>query len=110
MTGLSDAQLRAVRAADLTTSSGRGCFASPSANTAPGMLGSYAVTGSALRFTPQFALDPGRPYSVRFDPAQLPGAGDAAASPLIATISVPAKHRAASTIVARVYPSGEDSA
>ena len=34
-------------------------------DTAPGMLGTYAVTGSALRFTPQFALDSGRPYLVQ---------------------------------------------
>ena len=40
------------------------------------MLGDYSVAGGALRFTPPFPLDPGRPYQVRFDPARLPGAGD----------------------------------
>ena len=66
------------------------------------------MTGDALRFTPQFALDPGREYVARFDPSHLPGTGTGTAiRPLVATVSVPAKHVVPSTTVARVYPSGD---
>ena len=73
------------------------------------MLGTYTVTDNAIRFTPQFALDAGRPYVVRFDPSHLPGTGTGRPAPsvLVATVTVPAKHVASSTTVARVYPSGD---
>ena len=75
------------------------------------MLGTYTVTDNAIRFTPQFALDAGRPYAVRFDPSHLPGTGTGTGtgtgSVLVATVTVPAKHVASSTTVARVYPSGD---
>src|SRR4029450_10632583 len=107
--GLSIAQLRAVRSAALTDAQWSALFRVAISDSAPGMLGTYAVTDNALRFTPQFALDPGRPYVVRFDPEHLPGTGTAigTAPALVATVSVPAKHVAPSTTVARVYPSGD---
>ena len=107
VTGLSGAQLRAVRAASLTDAQWSSLFRVAVSDDSPGMLGTYAVTGDALRFTPQFALDPGRRYIARFDPAHLPGAGAGAALPIVATVSVPAKHVVPSTTVARVYPSGD---
>ena len=105
--GLSDAQLRAVRAAALTDEQWARLFRVAVSDTAPGMLGTYSVTDSELRFTPQFELDPGRPYVVRFDPSQLPGADAGAGAPIVATVTVPATHVVPSTTVARVYPSGD---
>lgn len=107
VTGLSSAELRAVRSAAMTDAQWSRLFRVAVGDTAPGILGTYAVTGSALRFTPQFALDPGRPYVVRFDPLLLPGADAGAAPPIVATVTVPAKHVVPSTTVARVYPSGD---
>ena len=75
--------------------------------TSPGMLGTYAIADNALRFTPQFPLDAGRLYVVRFDPGTSARSQRAAAPPIVATVSVPAKHVAPSTTVARVYPSGD---
>ena len=38
----------------------------------PAVIGRYTVVNGSLRFTPQFPLDPGRTYTVRFDPSKLP--------------------------------------
>jgi hypothetical protein len=70
----------------------------------PAMLGTYAVAGDAARFTPAFPFDAGRQYHVRFDPASVPGGSGAA---LVATVGRPAEHTVPSTVVARVYPSGD---
>ena len=70
----------------------------------PAMLGSYTVADGAARFTPAFAFDPGRQYHVRFDPAGVPGGSGAA---LVATVGRPAEHTTPSTVVARIYPSGD---
>lgn len=107
VTGLSHSQLRAVRSAALNDAQWTRLFRVAVSESGPGMLGTYAVAGDALRFTPQFTLDPGRAYVVRFDPAQLPGAEVAAGPSVSATVSVPAKHVEPSTTVARVYPSGD---
>lgn len=110
VTGLSSTQLRAVRAAALTDEQWARLFRVSVSDSAPGILGTYAVTGDTLRFTPQFALDPGREYIVRFDPAHLPGtagSGTSAAAPIVATVGTPAKHVVPSTTVARVFPSGD---
>lgn len=62
----------------------------------PAMLGEYEIAGSEIRFTPMFPLDPGRPYHVRFAPANL-----------TATLALPASTRQPSTVVSYVYPSGD---
>jgi hypothetical protein len=107
VTGLSTAQLRGVRAAALTADQWVRLFRVGISESAPGMLGTYDVTDSALRFTPAFPLDAGRPYSVRFDPSHLPGTTTAAAPAVVATVTVPATHVVPSTTVARIYPSGD---
>jgi hypothetical protein len=107
VTGLSSAQLRALRANKLTDEQWARLFKVSVSNAATGMLGTYVVTGAAVRFTPQFAFDPGRQYTVRFDPAQLPGAASSAPAPIVAEIGVPARHVIPSTTVARVLPSGD---
>ena len=66
---------------------------------APAMLGTHSLSGDALRFTPLYPFDPGRPYHVRFERAGSP--------PLTATVSLPAQHTTPSTVVARVFPSGD---
>ena len=107
VTGLSNRQLRAIRAAELTSEQWARLFRVAVSESAPGMLGAYSVAGGALRFTPQFNFDPGRSYSVSFDPSQVPGSNAAAAAPIVATVSIPATHVTPSTAVARVYPSGD---
>ena len=108
--GLSNAQLRAVRSAALTEAQWPALFRVAVSDSAPGMLGTYTITDTALRFTPQFTLDAGRAYVVRFDPSHLPesGGGTRNLPVLVATVSVQAQHVAASTTVARVYPSGDE--
>jgi hypothetical protein len=107
VTGLSNIQLRAVQAGELTDAQWSQLFRVAVGDAAPGMLGRYEVIGSALRFTPQFALDPGRPYLVRFDPSHLPGADAGTVPPIVDTVTLPATHVSPSTTVARVYPSGD---
>lgn len=71
---------------------------------APPIVGDYRVVDRALRFTPAFPFDPGRPYSVRYDGA---AAGDSS-GPLAGTLSLPAAPSSApTTTVAAIYPSGE---
>lgn len=79
----------------------------------PAVLGTYAIHEGALRFTPQFPLDPGQRYDVVFDPSQIPpGARDALASSnlsrLVAIVEVPAREHAATTKVVDVYPSAPE--
>ena len=71
------------------------------------MLGDYAVVDGAIRFTPLFPFDAGRQYHVRLDLGQVPGA-DAEARVVEATVGRPASTAVSSTVVARVYPSGDD--
>ena len=73
---------------------------------APAMLGTYAVEDGAARFTPAFPLDQGREYRVTFDASALPG-GAAAGAPLAATVGRPASTAVPSTVVTRIYPTGE---
>jgi hypothetical protein len=73
---------------------------------AAAMAGEYAVTGNRLRFIPMFPLDPGRTYSVTYNPAAIPGSG-AAAAVLTSTVTVPAVVREPSTMVSQVFPSAE---
>jgi hypothetical protein len=74
---------------------------------APPMLGRYAVVGGTLRFTPIFPLDEGRQYQVRFDPARVPGEPDAGGAVVDAMVGLPASTAVPSTVVARVYPTGD---
>jgi hypothetical protein len=67
---------------------------------APPILGTYGVAGRSVRFTPLYPFDPGRQYRVVFTHDALP-------APLDATVGLPAPHTTPSTVVARVYPSGD---
>ena len=76
----------------------------------PAMLGSYAVTGSVLRFTPQFPFEPGQRYDVRFDASRLPAPANDEAEPsggrlLQTSFVVPKIESQAATRVVGVFPS-----
>jgi hypothetical protein len=62
------------------------------------MVGSYAVDGLRLRFTPMFPLDPGRSYDATF---MMPGG----ATSVSRRIALPARDATPATVVAQVYPS-----
>ncbi len=74
----------------------------------PPVLGSYAIgDDGALRFSPMFPFDPGRPYSARFDPTRLPGREAAAFDPIVAVVMLPKPDVESTTVVDRVFPSGD---
>lgn len=73
------------------------------------MVGTYRVTADGVRFLPRFPLDPGRPYDVAFDPAQLSTPSSAKtegwrAGPIRAVVSAPAAAPTAAARVVDVYP------
>ena len=74
----------------------------------PAVLGSYTIgDDGVLRFTPMFPFDPGRPYSVRFDPTRLPGRNAATRDPIVTLVALPKPDVEPSTTVTRVFPSGD---
>ena len=74
----------------------------------PPVLGSYAIgDDGTLRFNPMFPFDPGRPYSVRFDPARLPGRESAALDPFVAVVALPKPDVEPTTVVDRIFPTGD---
>jgi hypothetical protein len=74
---------------------------------APPMLGAHRLVDGALRFVPEFPLDAGRQYHVRFDPSRIEGLRRSDVAPLVATVGRPARQATPSTVVARIYPSGD---
>jgi len=73
----------------------------------PPMLGSHQVVDGTLRFVPQFQFDSGRRYQVRFDGAQVAGWDGGSPAVVEATVGRPAEATVPSTVVARIFPSGE---
>jgi len=74
----------------------------------PPVLGSYAIgRDGLLRFSPMFPFDPGRPYSVRLDPTQLPGREDAVLDAIVEVVELPRPDSDPTTVVERVFPSGD---
>ena len=74
----------------------------------PPVLGSYTVEDDGLlRFRPMFPFDPGRPYSVRFDPGRLPGRESTAVEPTVAVVALPKPDLEPTTIVDQIFPSGD---
>jgi hypothetical protein len=74
---------------------------------APAILGNYSVAGGSLIFAPLFPFDQGRAYHVRFDLSRVPGGGAPDPAPVVATVGRPASTAVPSTVVARVYPTGD---
>ena len=62
-----------------------------------------------VRFTPMFPFDRGRPYTVQFDPAALPGIadGDEPGGPVTTTVELPRPDVTPTTVVMRVLPTGD---
>ena len=74
----------------------------------PPVLGSHAIGDDGLlRFSPMFPFDPGRPYSVRFDPSRLPGQEASLLEPIVAVVSLPKPDVEPTTVVDRIFPSGD---
>jgi hypothetical protein len=106
VTGLGDGALEALEDADYSPEQWAGILRVSVDPDAPPVLGSYTVNDEALRFEPTFAFDPGRQYTVRFEPSRLPGENGAQA-PLIAAVGLPASTAAPSTSVVQIYPSSD---
>lgn len=77
-----------------------------SATDLPPMAGAYRVGATALRFEPQFPLEPGLTYRAVFRPDQLPG-GNSAAAPVTSVYQSPRRSVTPATLVSRVYPSAD---
>lgn len=78
---------------------------SPSVSDVPPVAGSYAVTDTALVFTPLFGFDAGRQYRAVFEPSAMPAGEDSRlGSPLVAVVGRPKVQLTPSTVVAQVYP------
>jgi hypothetical protein len=77
-----------------------------SASDLPPMAGAYRVEANALRFEPQFRLEPGLTYHAVFRPGQLPG-GNSAAAPVTSVYQSPRRSATPTTLVSRVYPSAD---
>ena len=74
----------------------------------PPVLGSYAISDDGvLRFSPMFPFDPGRSYEVRFDPTHLPGPESAAIDALVRVVALPKHDMEPTTVVDRIFPSGD---
>lgn len=93
--GLTAAELRAVEG-ERTPEEWSAILHVSVAQNQPQMMGSWSVVSGRLRFTPMFPLDPGRQYQVAFSRP--------AASPLVATVSLPAPDTTPVTTVSQVYP------
>ena len=74
----------------------------------PPVLGSYAIgDDGVLRFNPMFPFDPGHSYAVRFDPTHLPGPESAAIDAVVAVVALPKPDVEPTTVVDRIFPSGD---
>ena len=117
--GLAPSDLTAIRNAKLTRDEWQAVFRVSVGDQArdvlslPAVLGSYTVGTDAVRFTPRFGFDPGRPYRVSFDPDALP-AGVTASGPgrslralEVVVAALPADDAPSTTAVAGVYPTAQ---
>jgi hypothetical protein len=111
VTGLGGQDLSSLRDARLTADQWQALLNVTVRDTAldalsrPPVQGRYAVTSSAITFTPIYPFDPGRAYDVIFNRSQLPGAQ--ASAPVAAVVQLPAVAGSPSTTVTAVYPSAE---
>lgn len=116
--GLPVAQIDTLRNDDLTTQQWSDLLRvtvvpeDGTADTAlPAVLGSHAVDeDGAIRFTPMFPFDAGRSYAIRLDPSQLPGLNDTdddTLAPVETLVSLPKPEVQRTTVVDRIFPSGD---
>ena len=108
ITGLSDSELSDVRGARLSADAWAALLLVTVDNPTlglPPVQGRYAVTGSAITFTPLFPFDEGRAYRVSFEPARLPRRSPK--TTVSAVVRLPAAVSQPSTEVTAVYPLGD---
>jgi hypothetical protein len=112
--GLSAAALRELRAANwtpaqwqrlLTVRAGQGDLLADIG--LPAMLGTYRVEADAIRFEPQFPMEPALQYRANFYPDKLPGHGAAPGKLASATFQLPQRALLATTVVREIYPSAD---
>ena len=72
----------------------------------PAMTGTYSVEGSAIRFAPQFPLEPGLKYRASFYPQALPGDRGEARFATV-TFQMPPRATTSTTVVKQIYPSAD---
>jgi hypothetical protein len=72
----------------------------------PPMAGVYHVEPNALRFEPQFPLEPGLAYRAVFRPDQLSG-GSKVATPITSFFQSPRRSASPATMVRHIYPSAD---
>jgi hypothetical protein len=71
----------------------------------PPVQGRYGVTGSGVTFVPAFPFDPGRSYTVTFDPSALPQPRGGGRTTVV--VSLPAAASELSTVVTAIHPASE---
>ena len=104
VTGLSRGDLAALSRAGLTPEAWPAVLRVGVTADAPPVAGRYAIADGAIRFTPMFPLDPGRPYTAVFDPRAVPGGALGAVPKVSRVVSIPAGAPSAPVTVATVYP------
>lgn len=113
--GLAADDLERLRAAELTDDEWSSLFrvtVTPSddrddSGALPAVLGRYSVGDDGVRFVPMFPFDPGRDYTVSFTPTRLPGREETTAPPLIDVVALPRPDVEPTTVVERIFPSGD---
>jgi Big-like domain-containing protein len=73
----------------------------------PPMIGAYQIESAVLRFKPQFPLQRGIKYRAIFHSDQLPGERSSGGGLVAADFEVPSRQLNPTTVVSRVYPSGD---
>jgi hypothetical protein len=105
--GLSDATLDRLAAARYSPQDWASILRVAVDAASPAVVGRYDVVDEALRFTPLFPFERGRSYQVRFDRSRVDGESAANEPALSATVGPPASSAVPTTVVTRVYPSGD---
>jgi hypothetical protein len=112
VSGLSRADLRALdRAAlsrDAWTSVLKVSVAHDGKAAAVPVTGSYTIANGAVRFRPIVPFEPGRNYTVTFDPVAAPRGTLESVRPLTQTVATPPAPRAAPVHVTEIYPGGSE--
>jgi hypothetical protein len=111
--GLSVAEIKRLRGTKPTSAEWRRLFSiyagqeePAGASDLPPMAGSYRVESNALRFEPQFPMEPGLAYRAVFRPDQLPG-GSKAEPPITSVYQSPKRSATPATMVRHIYPSAD---
>lgn len=103
VSGLSGQELQSIRASGWSDEAWQTLLrVSVAGHDATPVLGRYTVTARAVQFEPRFPFDPGRSYSVRFDPARLPT--PRSDKVLEQAIALPARALSPTTVVTAVHP------